>query len=58
MAAQILAQEKFGFNSELLQVIEGGFVAWEEAGLPLETSLAVKPKGKSLTLWGRLKRGH
>jgi len=53
-----LAQEKFGFNSELLQVIKGGFIAWEEAGFPLETSLAVKPKAKRLTLWGPLKRGH
>ena len=47
--------ELFGFPPERVKVLEGGFPAWREAAYPIEIALAVQPKGKRFTLWGRMK---
>jgi 3-mercaptopyruvate sulfurtransferase SseA len=50
--------EEFGFPPERVKVLQGGFPAWREAGYPIEITLAVQPKGKRFTLWGRMKSAH
>ena len=49
--------DEFGYAHERLRVLEGGIAAWNGAGYALERTLAVAPKGKRLTQWGRIKSG-
>jgi len=48
-------EEEFGFEHDKLKVIKGGFQGWQAAGYPIETQAAVRPGGKLVTSWGRIK---
>jgi 3-mercaptopyruvate sulfurtransferase SseA len=50
-----MLEDSFGFKHDLLRVLQGGFQGWELAGYPIETVTAVKPMGKILTLWSKIR---
>ena len=47
--------DQFGYAHERLRVLQGGIAAWRDAGYALEETVAVGPKKKRLTQWGRIK---
>jgi|DewCreStandDraft_4_1066084.scaffolds.fasta_scaffold43761_2 3-mercaptopyruvate sulfurtransferase SseA len=50
-----MLEDGYGFQHDKLRVLKGGFIAWINAGYPIETITAIKATGKIPALWGKIK---
>ena len=55
VSSALLLEDGYGFLHDNLKVLKGGFIAWRDAGYPIETVTAVKTVGKTPALWGKIK---